>query len=289
MTVRHRYLLVFLAFITSCRTAGSRTEPEPVIRGDSSLSPLSPQFSPRASWILQPDERRHRYRSSTISSIVMDQPSAEPRDSTTLMTNFTVSANRDSRGVLYSITVEGLSLTSASKPSPVVVSEFSSPISFTERLERGQYSLDPPADCNTQVGIALSAIQRSLVLIPIQLQRGQSWVDSTSTAACSGSIPVTLTALRHYRVMGEITNGTRKGLLLERVDKTSSVGEGSEGQHRIQLRTEGTGNTQILIDPLTGALLKATGANTTLVTVTTSGRSQRFTQTSREQLFKDND
>lgn len=288
MTVRHRYLLVFLAFITSCRTAGSRTEPEPVIRGDSSLSPLSPQFSPRASWILQPDERRHRYRSSTVSSVVMDQLSATLRDSTTLMTDFTVSISRDSQGTSYSITVEDLSLTSASKSSPVVVSEFSSPISFTERLEKGQYSLDPPADCSTQVSVALSTIQRSLILIPIQLQRGQSWMDSTSTATCSGSIPVTLTALRHYRVVGETTDGARRGLLLERVDKTSSVGEGTEGQHRIQLRTEGTGNMELLIDPQTGGLLKATGANTTLATVTTSGRSQRFTQTSREQLLKDN-
>lgn len=286
MTIRYRHLLVFLAFLTSCRTAASRTEPEPVTGGDSSPPPSSAELSSHTSWTLQPDEQQHRYRSSTISSVMMDQPSAIPRDSTTLTTNFTVSIRRDSRGASYSVTVEGLSLTSASRLSPVVVSDFPSPVLFTGRFEKGQYSLDPPADCSNQVSSVISTIQRSLIIIPVQLRRSQSWTDSTSTAACSGPIPVTLTALRHYRVVGEIADGTHSGILLERVDKTSSFGEGSEGQHRIQLRTEGTGNTQFLIDPLTGTLLEATGVNTTLATVTTSGRSQRFSQTSREQVTR---
>ena len=123
-------------------------------------------------------------------------------------------------------------------------------------------------------------------LIPLELQRGQSWTDSTSTALCSGSIPVTLTALRHYQVIGEINNGAHIGLLLERLDKTSLAGEGAEGQHRVQLKSEGTGRTELLIDPITGALLEVTGTNTSLVTITTSGRSQKFTQTSKEEVTR---
>jgi hypothetical protein len=104
--------------------------------------------------------------------------------------------------------------------------------------------------------------------------------------ACSGSIPVTLTALQSYRVLGETTSGARSGILLERIDKTASTGEGADGQHRVQLKSEGSGQTQLLIDPLSGVLLEATGMNTTTATVTTSGRSQKFTQTSREYIFQ---
>ena len=286
MATRYFLLSALLPVLVSCRSATPRTEPEPITPEKTSPLPASPELSPHDSWLLQPTEHQYKYRSSTISSVIMDQGTASLRDSTALTTDFSVSISRNTRGASYSVTVEGLSLASASRVSPSVVPALPSPVSFSGRIEMNQISFSTPADCNTQVSSVFPVIQRLLILPPLQLRRGQTWTDSTSALACSGSIPVTLTALRQYRVVGETNSGGRSGLLLERLDKTTSAGEGSEGQHRVQLKSEGTGQTQLLIDPLTGALLEATGTNTTLATVTASGRSQKFTQLSREHVLQ---
>lgn len=286
MATRNFLLSALLIVTTSCLSAPSRTEPAPVI--PENPSPLSPstELSSRDFWLLQPTEHAYKYRASTISSVVMDQGTGSLRDSTALTLDFSVSINRNPRGASYAVTVDGMSLTPANRLSALAMTNLPSPVSFAGHIEASQISLSTPADCNSQVTSTLPVIQRSFILPPLQLSKGQTWTDSTTGPACSGSIPVTLTALRQYRVTGEVNSGARRGLLLERLDRTTSSGEGSQGQHRVQLRSEGTGQTQLLIDPVTGALIEATGTNTTLAVVTASGRSQKFTQISREQIIQ---
>lgn len=286
MATRNFLLSAFLIVIASCRSAPSRTEPAPVTPENPSPLPPSAELSARDSWLLQPTEHPYKYQASTISSVVMNQGTASLRDSTALTLDFSVSIDRNARGASYAITVDSMSLTLANRLSPLVVTNLASPVSFTGQIEANQISLTTPAGCNNQVSSTIPVIQRSLILPPLQLRKGQTWTDSTTGPACSGSIPVTLTASRQYRVTGEVNSGPRRGLLLERIDRTTSSGEGSEGQHRVQLKSEGTGQTMLLIDPVTGALIEATGTNTTLAVVTTSGRSQQFTQTSRERIVQ---
>jgi hypothetical protein len=284
MVSRHFLLSALLIVTASCRSVPSRTEPASGTPETTSPLPPSAELASRDSWVLQPTEHQHKYRASTISSVIMNQETASLRDSTALTIEFSVSIDRNSRGASYTATVDGLSLIPANRLSPSAVPDLPSPVSFTGRIGTGEISLITPADCNNQISSTLPVIQRSLILPPLQLRKEQTWTDSTSGPACSGSIPVTLTASRQYRVVGETISGARSSLLLERLDKTTSSGEGSEGQHRVQLKTEGTGKAQLLIDPVTGALIEATGTNTTFAVVTTSGRSQKFTQTSRDHI-----
>ena len=278
----------FLILTASCRSPASRTQPEPVIAENPPPGLPPRHLSSHDSWFLHPVDQQHRYRSSTVSTIVMDQPATSLHDSTLLTADFTLSLNRESRPASYSVTIQTFLLKALTRVSSSTVFELSSPVSFTGHLEPGQMSLSIPVDCSSQVSSALSTIRRSLVLAPLQLRRGQVWSDSTSLVACSGSIPVTLIVVQSYRVIGETSSGDRNGILLERSDKTISAGEGADGQHRIQLKSEGTGQVQLLIDSVTGVLLEATGANTTLATVTSSGRSQRFTQATREHITREN-
>jgi hypothetical protein len=135
-----------------------------------------------------------------------------------------------------------------------------------------------------QISSALPVIQRALIISPTQLQKGLTWTDSTDTSICSGPVPVSLTAVRSYRVMGETKQGESPAILLERQDRTISTGEGSEGQHRIQIKSQGNGHSTILIDVQSGALIEMTTVNSTTAAVTTSGRTQQFVQTTRERI-----
>jgi hypothetical protein len=80
--------------------------------------------------------------------------------------------------------------------------------------------------------------------------------------------------------MGE----TDKGILIERQDRTVSAGEGTQGQHRVRLRSDGTGTAQLIVDSRTGSLIESTGTYVTSVVVTASRRERKFTQTTRERI-----
>jgi hypothetical protein len=107
-----------------------------------------------------------------------------------------------------------------------------------------------------------------------------TWSDSTTATLCNGSILTTSITSRSFRVIGEVS----RGILIERRERTTSTGDGAQGQHRLKLQTSGRGNAQLIIDAQTGTLLESTGVYTASVVVTTSGRNQQFTQTTRERI-----
>jgi hypothetical protein len=95
---------------------------------------------------------------------------------------------------------------------------------------------------------------------------------------------VSLTSVRIYMVKGQAVVRGRTAILLEQQNRTSFAGEGAQEQHRIRVRGDGTGKSQLAVDAVTGALIDVTADNTTLLTITASGRDQRFTQTSYERV-----
>jgi hypothetical protein len=141
------------------------------------------------------------------------------------------------------------------------------------------------ADCSKDALSTTGAVQRAVIALPLVLHKDMVWTDSATTNSCSGSIPVTSTTVRRYRVVGE-TSGSNRGVLLERQDRTTLSGEGSQGQHRVRLKSDGSGTAQVVIDAETGAVLESNGVHTASVVVTASGRDQRFTQRTREQLSR---
>jgi hypothetical protein len=285
--------LSLLVSLSACHSTSGRTEPEPVIsETPPSRVPASVPLSSRTSWVLQPDSELHRYSSTTSSTVESAEPGSPIRDSTTLLIDFSLTLSRRHHGAAYSAVLERLSIYGGNRISPEA-GEYHLPFSFTGRVESGQLVLDPingqvssAPDCSTQISSAFPAISRAILVLPLQLQKDLTWTDSASTSICSGSLPVILTTVRSYRVIGETETGTKPVVLLVRQDKTFSNGEGTNGQHRIQLRTEGSGQTQLLVATRTGSLIEATGTNTTTLTVTTSGRTQKFVQISREHVIE---
>jgi len=282
-----RLFSLLLILVVACRPASRGTEPQPAVPEiPPPIAPTRP-LAPRNSWAILPTNQPHNYR-STITSILEsgDRPLLV-RDSTSIAADFSLTLTRETRGFSYSAILETFLVHGATRAS-LVPTEVSLPFSLNGHLESNQLTVDSPAkpeeNCASQIISAIPVIQRAIVIVPLQLQRDMSWTDSTSAIVCSGSVPVTLIALRNYRVLGETSLGTRQAILLERQDRTLSTGEGAEGQHRIQLKSEGSGQTQLFVDTVTGSLIETTGTNITTLIVTTSGRSQRFVQTSREHI-----
>jgi hypothetical protein len=212
--------------------------------------------------------------------VELQEQAGTQRDSLASSFTYTLGIQRTGETVSYSAKVESMSVHGGARIASSM-DALTSPFSFSGRLEKNRISIDSVfTDCSNDALASIPVIQRALVVTPVTLHKDMTWSDSVSSALCSGSIPVTTTSVRNYRVIGE----TPQGILIERRDRTMAAGEGSQGQHLVRLKTEGSGTAQITIDSETGELLQAVSSSSTTAVITASGRDQRFVQTVRERI-----
>ena len=278
-------LLIMPAFIFGCaRAPRVSTTPESI--PDKTVSSVTP-LSTHSAWTIHPTAELHAYRSTISTLLELADSAGLEKDSITSTTDFTLSIIENSEALSYSATIAAFSFQGGPKTGTTAVTS-QLPFSFSGRLHQGKLTINPitgrsgelSVDCSNEVLSAIPVIQRAVATVPLALQKDMTWSDSTTANICSGSIPLTSVTSRHFRVIGEVS----RGILIERKEHTASAGEGAQGQHRLRIRSSGTGTAQLIIDARTGALRESTGTHTASVIVTASGRDRQFTQTTREHL-----
>jgi len=133
------------------------------------------------------------------------------------------------------------------------------------------------ASCDSSAALITRA-QQLIPKLPNQLAVGDRWRDSTTTTGCRGTIPAESTVISNYVVVGDTAFTNAVALQIHRTDSLSATGEGTEGQHRIMVTATGTGVMDLFLDTAAGRLLSSRGLQTTLVSVTTSGKLTQFIQ-----------
>lgn len=282
-------LLLLLAGCTRSSSTSGPSDLPPVI----STSPSSvPTTASRGTWTLTADTHIHRYTSTIRTNLELHSQTGPTRDSISQVFTFNLAITPLPPSITLSGTVEAFSAQSGSRitgPADPVLT----PFHFTGQVTNGAAILKPeplastasPSNCTNPALAILSAIQRTVILTPQELTSGMTWTDSSSMDLCSGTIPVTATTTRVYRVIGEVNHPKGRLLLVERTEKTITAGEGSQQQHRVILTSEGTGSARLYLDPKTGRLVETEGSYRTTLTVNTSGRTQTFTQAIREHVL----
>jgi hypothetical protein len=97
------------------------------------------------------------------------------------------------------------------------------------------------------------------VRIPVAVERGQSWSDSTALVVCRGGIPLTGTRLSRYQIAD--VRETRDSTVA-RVNRQTTLtisGTGTQGARRITVRGQGTSDTMFSFDITAGRFLESTG------------------------------
>ena len=141
-----------------------------------------------------------------------------------------------------------------------------------------------PAFCDSSTILA-QHIKQFFPKIPQQLTVDSTWSDSTVTNDCHAFIPTTSVVTAKYTVLGDTTYDTLSALHLRRSHTFTTKGEGNKGQHRIFLTAVGTGTTDLYLNTADGQLLSAFRTDwMTNINVTTSGRTERFSQHAVEHM-----
>jgi len=290
---RTNYICVLGIFATACAPSGVGTPPSPSTENTENPEVSRPVLPGPVSWKLEPSAIEHTYLAVTGTELRLDDSTTTLRDALGTRTEFRISVSRQPRSSSILATVNSFTLQSGSRTGlPEIPLQL--PFSAAGRLENNKLTFTPSAnhssatDCSNTAVFTLSVIPRSFVLAPLELHTGMTWTDSTSVELCSGSIPIVVTSVRNFRILGESLSGATPVILLEKCEKLHSAGEGSSGQHRVLLNSEGSGVGQVAIDRATGLLVDDTSTYTAIVSIRSSGRDQRFTQIVKEHVTRTN-
>lgn len=280
---------ISLLIIVSCTFACSsspptvQTSPGPVSNPGS--GPIAISSGP-ISWKIIPVQQQHRYQAISETVLETIDSTGSNHDTVKSTLNFLLTTAQDGDSIVYSATIESISVTGGPRIGRIDTSKLQLPFSFLGHLKFGQLTIglqqrvSTVTDCSSELLSATTLVQHAVIAVPQLINKDMVWTDSIQTTVCNGSIPMLSTTAYQYRVVGE----GPAGLLLERQDRTTSVGEGPQDQHQVRLQSEGSGTTRVLLDPQTGVLRESAGTRTGFVTVRASGREQRFTQVTREQI-----
>ena len=273
---------LYAGCVSSSPVPSSLPSPAPVPEGKPAL-PEETTHNP-VFWRITPTSQTKSY-SSLLTTLVTATDSSTRRDSITARTFYSISTTRTADSLFFSGSITQFVLNGTAIESPQFQPVF--PILYTGKLSKHIIQVQGPEDqssdlCNNSHEMPLRAIQRNVFLVPLELSNQETWTDSTSTIVCSGSLPVTLTSLRTFHIIGESEFEGFRVLVVEQNEKTFSKGEGSEGQHRIFVNGNGSTTGRLYIDSNSGQLLSSNLKNQTSLAIQSSGRIQHFLQNSTE-------
>lgn len=278
-------LLVGSAVVSACQRRIPETAPAPTTIG--AIPQPSSTLTHTDKWSIIPIDQKLRYRSTRVVALQHTTAPIQPRDSFTTTADFSITSKRTLSTTAYTVEIQSLQDT-------VIQPVLHTPFSFSGHLSGNVLKIDAlngvPAssviDCNTGELSSTSVVAQTMISIPTQLETGTTWSDSLSTTACTGPIPGALSISRTYRTLGGTQINGLEAILLELNEKSTLTGEGSQEQHRVQVRGTGSGKGRLMIDATTGAVISANTDRLTILVVTASGREQQFQQHVNEALVR---
>ena len=287
-SIRYTRSLIFLAIVACTRSASSPAglPPEPLVGNHPASSPVV--IRPGKSWTLTADSSPRHYLSTAQTTVELAD-SATIRDQVTRRVVFNLAFSTSSSGTRAVASIHEVSLSAGNRIGPSLP-PVSLPFTIEGQIADGSLALQTATgqsgpgvlDCNNPVMAAFPSLQRAIVITPATVNSGMTWRDSSSTSSCSGSVPVSLTIIREYQVLGSSSYSGMPSILLERREIASFKGEGSQNQHRILISGTGTASSQIHLHPVSGQLMSLDGEHQADLVVISSGRLQKFRQVTRE-------
>jgi hypothetical protein len=279
-------LITFLC--AACASSGSiSSAPLPTPLPETTADTVTRKVGTSTSWKITPSFQPQAYSSSLTTIITEIDGSASQRDSLTTQVVYSISTDRSSDSLSFSGSVTSFSI--QGEMSELPESQMRFPIHFTGRISNhnvssqvSDTSMKSSVSCADPSLIPLRTVERNLFTMPLELVSRQTWTDSTTSTVCNGMLPLTVTSIRTFEVVGELELDGSLALVFDQNERTFSKGEGSQGQHRILVETQGVRVGHLYIDRSSGQLLGVNLTSKITLTTQSSGRVQKFLQNSTE-------
>ena len=133
----------------------------------------------------------------------------------------------------------------------------------------------------------LSSLQRDvrnlLISFPARFAIGSSWHDSTTSAVCYGTVPLTATVVRKFSVVGRTSYNGASTVAIQRIDSITAHGEGRQQQHRVVVDVSGTGTAMYYLSSEQSSVLHLITNQDLEFVIQISPRMRRFHESAKEE------
>jgi hypothetical protein len=239
--------------------------------------------SPSGFWTFDYTPGALRYQVSRSAAIESQSNSGTSREITTNTTRelITLTPAGDST-IGFTAVIDTFSSTTQGRIGPVQPIQL--PIQVTGIFSDSGLSItgDGNNKCNPVGSAITSDLHNLLTRFPARLSQGLAWQDSISITGCQAAIPTTSRILRSYVVSGEANYEGRPVIIVQRTDSVQAQGEGAQQQHPLRLDAGGTGSAVYYLDTKDGRVVRLTAGQELILTITTSGKTQQFKQSSMQ-------
>lgn len=171
-----------------------------------------------------------------------------------------------------------------SEPQPLFGLLLPVPFAATSQREAAARVEIPASGACGLAAATLQPLRELFVSTPDRLVVGTSWSDSSRYAVCRDSIPLAVTSVRRYRVVGAERRSAAVVVVVDRTSSVSLVGEGVQFGEKISLAAEGSGTMRIELDPASSTVVAAQGEAELKMTMRGRRRSQELRQHTRIEI-----
>ena len=271
--------------VLACGTKGSR-RPVPVNVPEARSEPVS-HSAPPGGWTFRYSPGTSSYRTTRVASIESREDSGSHREISTNTTYESIVLDPDSASGRVHVIVVADSFATTTQGRIGAVQPVSLPVKVTASLGDSGVVVEAPGEgekCNSAGSTLASDLRNLLPRFPQGAVSGMSWSDSVRTNGCQAGIPTVFDLRRVFVVSGVMTENSNPVLVVLRTDTISALGEGAQLQHRIALRSEGTGRATYYLDLAAGKVLRLTTGQNLILSFSASGRKGSFLETSQQEF-----
>lgn len=272
-----RSILILLA---TAGCAGSRPT-RPALPSPTAPQP-SPEVSDNGPWTFTYSSDTVQLRVSRSAAVVSQTDSGTHREISTNNTHEVIALTVSADTVHYTATVDTFSTASQGLIS------ISPPANLPVQISGVVDSLTGVTDsaavdsCNTVQSILETDVRNMLVKFPPGLTPGLTWRDSTVHVGCYGTIPMRVTIVRRFSVVGKSAFNGHAAVAIQRVDSITADGTGRQQQHQLVIAANGSGSATYFLALEGGVPLHLTTTQDLDFTVRASGRTSRLRETAKE-------
>lgn len=275
----HRYSIVLLTsvcFSAACRSASVPVAaPIPAPVTPATKTPTDTRTTNQ--WSIQIPTGTHTYNSISRTVIQKNGDQDTRRDTIEVSVWFTLNSDEQVDSIVLRGTIDSIHSRPSSSPTPQL-------LPFTALIKSGQIRF-PIQDaratsytCTNTTPESFVELLPALIARPVVLSTSSAWKDSSTIITCSGGVVLTSQRIRSYQVLGYQTENGTQVLELRRTDTSTFSGSGAQGQHQITITGESQGIAKISLEITSGLIANSTTEQITLVSTTSSGQINSFTQ-----------
>ena len=223
------------------------------------------------------------YDLSQVTTVTVGSDGATADDTLRTTAGLTLSVSAGTGAHEVTVTIDSMVISSV-RDTVTPVRQLPGPVVMhLPVIASMQESIDSVAllsNCDSMEEAARALAGDVHVPIPVAVQQGRTWTDSSTVTLCRGGIPLSVTRVSRFEISDVRSSRDSTVVMVQRQTTLSLNGSGTQGARRITVRGDGTSQTVFTYDLRGGRFLGSTGQSELILGFETIQQTEQVVQRS---------